>query len=201
MIPMPKTADMTIPAEAAEAETSDNDLALRWRNGDPEAFNELVLRHLDALHRYLRVRCGNDADTADVCQEVFLEVCLKIRNFNPEHTFTAWLYTIARHKAADHFRRRRPTEEFDQARHGGTDTAIPSDPIERRENSREAWEKVFRLLPENHASALWMRVHGRMAVAQIAEMLDTTESNVKVMLFRARQKLAKNWHSDQPQPA
>ena len=197
MIPMQKTADPTFALETTEPETTDNELALRWRDGDPEAYNELVRRHLDTLHRYLRVRCGNDADTADVCQEVFLEVCLKIRNFNPEHSFKAWLHTIARHKAADHFRRRRPAEEFDPSRHGGTDTAAPSDPIERREGAREAWEKVFRLLPENHATALWMRVQGRMAVTQIAEMLDTTENNVKVMLFRARQKLANHWHSDQ----
>ena len=84
---------------------TDNDLALRWKSGVVEAYNELVRRHLDPLHRYVRSRCGNDQDAADVCQEVFLEVCLKISNFDPAHPFTAWLYTIARRKTVDRFRR------------------------------------------------------------------------------------------------
>ena len=200
MVPMPKIAEIPAQMTSPAPETTDNELAVRWQNGEPEAYTELVQRHLDSVHRYVRIRCGNDADTADVCQEVFLEVCLKIGNFNPDFAFTAWLYTIARCKTADHFRRRRPAEEFDPAHHGGTDTASPSESIERRENAREAWERVFRLLPENHANALWMRVQGRMSVAQIATMLETTETNVKVMLFRARQKLAREWHGAETQP-
>lgn len=57
----------------------DNDLALRWKSGAVEAYNELVRRHLDPVHRYVRSRCGNDQDAADVSQEVFLEVCLEWR--------------------------------------------------------------------------------------------------------------------------
>lgn len=196
MSPMTQTTDPRQAADAPAPEPTDNELAIRWRDGNTQAYNELVARHLDAVHRYVRIRCGNDADTADICQEVFLEICLKIANFNPDHPFGVWLFTIARHKTADHFRKRRPAEEFDPGRHGGADTTMPSAPIEQYENARDAWRKVFRTLPENHATALWLRVQGRMALARIAETLDTSESNVKVMLFRARQKLAKEWHSD-----
>lgn len=192
----------TMPAPPTPDDPPDAELARRWRDhGDRDAYTRLVQRHLDAIHRYLRVRCGNASDTADLCQEVFLEVCVKIANFNPQYPFTAWLFTIARHKLIDHFRRHRPHEHYQPALHGDADTTAPSDAIEHRENAREAWSRVFHLLPENHANALWMRVQGGMSLARIATHLDTTENNVKVMLFRARQKLAREWHTCESKPA
>lgn len=172
---------------------SDNDLALRWQSGTVEAYNELVRRHLDPVHRYVRSRCGNDHDTSDICQEVFLEVCLKISNFNPAYPFGAWLYTIARRKTVDKFRRSRQLQEFHAEQHSGVDSRSPSAPLEERESAREAWEKVFQLLPENQAMALWLKVQGQQSIAQIATTMSESEANVKVLLFRARQRLAREW--------
>lgn len=189
-------------APASHDGPSDDELARRWRDGgDRDAYTRLVQRHLDAVHRYLRIRCGNDSDTADLCQEVFLEVCTKIANFNSRYPFSAWLYTIARHKLVDHFRRHRPSEPYQPAIHGDTDTTAPSETMEQRENAREAWARVFHLLPESQATALWLRVQGGMSMAAIATHLDTTENNIKVMLFRARQKLAREWHASESEPA
>jgi RNA polymerase sigma-70 factor (ECF subfamily) len=176
-----------------EPET-DNELALRWKAGEVEAYNELVRRHLDPVQRFLRSRCGNEHDASDLCQEVFLEVCVKIANFDPAYAFTAWLYTIARRKAVDRYRRLKPVEEFHADRHSGTESSHPSSILEEHDSAREAWEKVFRLLPETQAMALWLRVQGQHSVEQIAATMGQSESNVKVLLFRARQKLAKEWH-------
>lgn len=178
-----------------ELET-DNDLALRWKAGEVEAYNQLVQRHLDPIHRFVRSRCGNDHDAADLSQEVFLEVCLKIANFDPAYPFTAWLYTIARRKSVDRFRRSKSTEEFHADLHSGTESSHPSSILEERESAVEAWEKVFTLLPEAQAMALWLRVQMQQSIEQVAATMDQTESNVKVLLFRARQKLAKEWHTN-----
>lgn len=181
--------------KAVTAET-DNDLALRWQGGATEAYTELVRRHLDPVHHFVRARCGNTQDAADICQDVFLEVCLKISQFNPLHPFTAWLYTIARRKTVDRYRRRRITEAFDPDQHGGTEDRHPSRILEERESAQEAWESVFRLLPEPQATALWLRVQGQQSVSQIACAMDESETNIKVMLFRARQRLARDWQPD-----
>lgn len=175
--------------------SSDNDLALRWKTGDEEAYNELVSRHLAPIHRYVLSRCGNGHDAADICQEVFLEVCVKISNFNPEFPFTAWLFTIARRKVVDKFRKTRPLEEFDAQRHSETEFRQPSSVLEERESAVELWEKVFRLLPETQATALWLRVQDQKSVQEIAASMNQSESNVKVLLFRARQRLSQLWHS------
>lgn len=174
---------------------TDNELALRWKAGEVAAYNQLVQRHLDPIHRFVRSRCGNDHDASDLCQEVFLEVCLKIGNFEPQYPFTAWLYTIARRKSVDRYRRSKPMEEFHPDLHSGADSSHPHSILEERESAVEAWEKVFKLLPEAQAMALWLRVQMQQSIEEIAATMDQTESNVKVLLFRARQKLAKEWHT------
>lgn len=175
---------------------TDNELALRWQSGAVEAYNELVRRHLDAVHRYVRSRCGHDHDADDICQDVFLEVCLKIGNFDGAHPFAAWLYTIARRKVIDRFRRQKPTEEFLPEHHSGTEHDHPSRVLEERESAREAWEKVFKLLPEAQATALWLRVQGQQSMEEISATMDQSVANVKVLLFRARQRLAKAWRPE-----
>lgn len=179
---------------------SDADLAGLWLAGDVTAYNELVSRHLDPVHRYVSSRCGDASGADDVCQEVFLEVCLKISNYDSQYPFTAWLYTIARRKVVDRYRRLKPMVEFNPDCHGGQDESHPSRILEERESARNAWEKVFKILSEPQATALWLRVQGRMSVSQISATMSQSEANVKVLLFRARQHLAREWHRQPSTP-
>ncbi|MCE2959649.1 MAG: RNA polymerase sigma factor [Akkermansiaceae bacterium] len=170
---------------------SDNELALLWRSGKVDAYNELVNRHIDLLYRYISSRCGVASEVDDICQEVFLEVCLKINNFDPQYTFTAWLYMIAKRKVVDRFRRQKTTVEFNSDAHGGHDSRDPSLILEERESGRNAWAKVFEILSESQAMALWLRVQEQYSVGQIAATMSQSEANVKVLLFRARQRLVR----------
>lgn len=176
-----------------ESAERDRELAKRWQQGEVEAYNELVRIHLDPVHRFIRARCGNEADSADLSQEVFLEVCWKIGNFDPKYPFSAWLYTIARRKTVDFFRRQKPTELFDPEQHSGTEVRHPSRILEDRESACEAWQFIYELLPETQATALWLRVQGQQSIEQIAAAMEQSVANVKVLLFRARQRLAQEW--------
>lgn len=178
----------------------DRDLALRWQNGDAEAYRQLVERHLDPIHRFIHSRCSNPHDAADVSQEVFLEVYLKISNYNSEYPFGTWLYTIARRKLIDRFRRHKPTLEFIPSEHSDTDGEHPARILEARESAREAWETVFQLLPETQATALWLRVQEKHPIEHIASLMSQSVANIKVLLFRARQRLAKEWQPAAPSP-
>lgn len=183
-----------IPPQAEDHSGEDDEtLALRWKDGDREAYESLVQRHLDPIHRFVSSRLGHHADADDVCQEVFIEVCLKIRNFNPAYPFKTWLFTVARNKVADRFRRLKPSEEFIPEIHGDVDDTGPSHALDRHESARQAWEEVFRILPENQATALWLKIQGQMSVLEICSTMDQSESNVKVLLFRARKTLAQTW--------
>lgn len=183
------------PPSPADEKEEDNALALRWRAGDHSAYEVLVQRHLDPIHRYVASRIGRYGDADDICQEVFVEVCQKIKNFDPAYPFGAWIFTIAHRKVADHYRRLKPSEEFVPNIHGGEEIHDPALILQSHDGARRAWEEVYRLLPESQATALWLKIQMQMSIRDISVTMEQTESNVKVLLFRARKMLAETWRS------
>ncbi len=89
----------------------------RTRDGDPSAFAALWHEYQPSLLRYLRVTTRDAAE--DVASETWAAVASSIARFDGDETaFRAWLFTVARRRAIDHFRResRRPSVPIDPAR-------------------------------------------------------------------------------------
>jgi RNA polymerase sigma-70 factor (ECF subfamily) len=96
------------PGSAAPGSTSSS-LLRRLKAGEPDAWGRLVELYGPTVYRWCR-QCGVAAqDAGDVCQEVFSSVATHVEQFRrdkPGDSFRGWLWTIARNKAQDYFRRR-----------------------------------------------------------------------------------------------
>ena len=84
---------------------SDQDLMLRYRDGDAQAFEELYGRHKGPLYRYLLRQTGHAANAEEIFQEVWIKVIRSSERYQPLAKFTTWLYQIARNCFIDHVRR------------------------------------------------------------------------------------------------
>ncbi len=181
-----------IPAPAMEHavchDPDDAELARGWQAGDREAGSALIDRHLPRLRVFLAARCGNAVEADDLAQDVFLAVCRNIGAYDQRLPFTGWLYGIARNKLAD-FWRRSPRPDIFQADHEAIDPRSPADIHQETDGAAHAWKEVFARLPEAQASALWLRVQEDLSLEDIARTMETSLSNAKVLLFRARQTL------------
>jgi RNA polymerase sigma-70 factor, ECF subfamily len=85
-------------------------LLAQIRTGRPEAWRRLVDLYGPMTYRWCRQLGVHRSDAPDVVQEVFAAVAAGLERFRrdrPGDSFGAWLRTIVRNKAADHFRRRR----------------------------------------------------------------------------------------------
>ena len=71
------------------------------------------------------------------------------------------------------------------------DNNDPSELLARREEGQSLWGLARRRLPEAQFQALWLRYAEDLSVAGIAQVLHKTQTHVKVLLFRARQVLAR----------
>ena len=89
------------------AEASDNDLASRADCGDRDAFECLMRRHYDRIHRLAWRFTGSVADAEDIAQEVCCKLVEKIGTFKGDAKFTTWLIGIAVNTCRDHYRRGR----------------------------------------------------------------------------------------------
>src|SRR3954454_16355222 len=95
----------------------DEDLLTRLRNGQRDVFVPLVRNYERYLFGYLRRYLGDDDLADDVFQNTFVQVFLKIVQYEPGRPAKPWLYAIATNQAIDALRRknRRADQRADAA--------------------------------------------------------------------------------------
>src|SRR5689334_1965824 len=84
---------------------------------DPEEFGLLVERYEDKLSRYLgRLGLSGKEDREDVLQNAFIKAYRNLNAFDPELSFSSWMYRIAHNEAMSWFRARqaRPSVTLDE---------------------------------------------------------------------------------------
>jgi RNA polymerase sigma-70 factor, ECF subfamily len=86
-------------------------LIRRIRQGDAEAWSELIARFEGRLLAYVESRTRNRAAAEDLVQETFIGFLTSLPNFDRRRPLEGYLFSIAAHKLTDHLRRegRRPT--------------------------------------------------------------------------------------------
>jgi RNA polymerase sigma-70 factor (ECF subfamily) len=85
----------------------DTRLMLRVREGEREAFAELVEKYQHRLVAVLHHLVGNPDEAEDLAQEVFLRVFRARKKYRARAKFSTWLFTIANNLALNALRRRR----------------------------------------------------------------------------------------------
>jgi RNA polymerase sigma-70 factor, ECF subfamily len=161
--------------------------------GDRAIFGILVERYQDRIFHLVASVLGpySGADAEEVCQEVFLRLYRKIRQFTGQAGFGTWLYRIAYNLAIDWKRRARfklphvPIEEIPSL------AASSSDPLEDvlTKETKDLVATAMEDLPDLYRTALYLFYWQERPVEEIAELLGIPEGTVKSQLFRARNLL------------
>jgi len=184
----PPLAEATAPAEPSAEE-----LGTRAAGGCRASFTRLVERFGSPLFQFLDVRTRNRADAEELVQEAFLRAWQRRARYDPQWRYTTWLFTLAERLAASRFRRRRP-ELFggdEPAEVGGRGPERPDALASRREERANLWALAAKVLPSTQRTALWLRYAEELPAREIAHVLGKRESTVRVLLFRARERLAR----------
>lgn len=174
---------------AADQPRSDEELARETQAGALEAFEELVYRYERRVYAFVAQSCRDAAGAREVTQNTFVKAFQAIRQFDSRREFASWLFGIARRSCVDHHRaaRRLPTEPVPEL----ADPDDPSQVLARQEDRREIWDLARRCLTPAQFEVLWLRYVEDMSVVRVAAVVGKTATHVKVLLFRARQNLAR----------
>ncbi|MEW6321631.1 MAG: RNA polymerase sigma factor [Acidobacteriota bacterium] len=175
------------------ADRPDAWLVERCRDGDEDAFAELVRRYRTPVFRLAVSILGQEfaPEAEDVAQDALLRVHQAIRSFRGEAAFGSWVYRIAFNHAVNVKARSRY-----RAPHVG-DEVLASTPASARgphdrfedERRRRAVHACIGELPEVYQAALRLHYWLDTSVSEIALMLDAPENTVKSYLHRARRLL------------
>ena len=173
--------------------------SLAWvveaQQGDRLAFARLHRRWAPVVHGILIAHVP-PRDTADLLQEVFLAVLEQISTLERPDRFAAWLTTIARNRARDLLRRRRPTLDLDQVPEP-IDAHSSESEVEAAEESRRILAAI-RSLPEAYRETLALRLVEGLSGAVIAERTGMTHASVRVNLCRGMRQLRETLAAGEP---
>src|SRR5688572_10713948 len=84
--------------------SAEADLISRAAAGDMRAFEGIVCAHSGRVLNFLTQMTRHRQDAEDLTQQTFIKVYHNLHRFDPCRPFTAWLFTIARRTALNHFR-------------------------------------------------------------------------------------------------
>ena len=203
-----RTGNRDVPESPRQLPDTDEQLLARLREGDREVFGPLVRRYERELYGYLRRYLGDDDLADDVFQNTFVQVFLKIQQYEPGRAARPWLYAIATNQAIDALRKknRRADRRADAAVTADDEgeprplfELIPSpdvgppdqaDRAEQRELVRAAVER----LPDLLRQVVLLAYFQGMKYRDIADTLEIPVGTVKSRLHAALTKLTEEWH-------
>jgi RNA polymerase sigma-70 factor (ECF subfamily) len=169
----------------------DSDLPLeRARRGDELAIAELYRSLNPLLLRYLRHHVGRVAE--DVASDVWLALAPQLARFDGDaHHFRALMFTIARRRTIDHYRRNArysPTVPFHDA-FDCIDVSNPEDRTVARLTAQSAVEALVGVLRADQAEIVMLRVLGDLDVEEVAQIVGKSKGAVRVSQHRALRTL------------
>jgi RNA polymerase sigma-70 factor (ECF subfamily) len=160
----------------------DDRLLERAKGGDSEALNTLLERHKHLAYTLARGYVREQADAEDIVQEAFIRVFLHIRQFRSESLFSTWLFRIVYCEAMRYLKGKKHHEELAAAEE-------LHDKVE--DDHTGEVRKAMNALTAKEAVMVNLFYIGEKSIKEIAAITLESASNIKVILYRARQKMGK----------
>jgi RNA polymerase sigma-70 factor (ECF subfamily) len=163
---------------------------------DNQEFAAIFNEHYPGLCRFLECMMGGNGNAQDIAQETFVRLFRKGCGAIPTEEVRFWIYRVARNLALNELKK-------SGTRHRLFDKVLglnSSKPVTNPEQEYEQVERtqvlrnLLRLLPEQLRAALMLRDQQEMTYAEIARVLNISESKVKIDIHRARMRLRAEWN-------
>lgn len=157
------------------------------RGGDLASFEKLVQRHSRRVFSYLVQMTRQHQDAEDLAQQTFVKAWHNLHRCDPQRPIIAWLLTIARRSALNHFRAARPWDELPE--NAASSQPSPAHLLEHGEQLDGVWSLARRVLSERSFEVLWLRYGEERSIEETADIVGLTKTHVKVLVHRARLQL------------
>jgi RNA polymerase sigma-70 factor, ECF subfamily len=180
---------------------NDSRLVELARDGEHEAFGELVRRYEARLMRVIGRFIVDQNIVEDLAQEVFLRVFRRMELFDSSRRFGPWLFQIAVNHTLDYLRktqRRIRWTLFSQRTNDDERSIDPavSDPRHQLDLAQEV-RSVLDQIPEKYRMVLVLRDLENFSTSEIATILKRKEATIRWRLAEARGKFQKLWVAQQ----
>jgi RNA polymerase sigma-70 factor (ECF subfamily) len=182
-----------------QAEVDESELILRTRQGDLEAYDDLVRRFQERIYATIYHMTGNHEDANDLAQETFIKAYQAIGSFKGDASFFTWLYRIAVNRTINFLKQRRNKNNLSlndldiNAEHDPDLVALVSDKTPRRDAGlaelQEKLNAAMQRLSETHRLVVTLHDVQGLPHEEIARIMGCNVGTVRSRLFYARQQM------------
>ncbi|TMP98796.1 MAG: sigma-70 family RNA polymerase sigma factor [Verrucomicrobia bacterium] len=169
------------------------------KNGDLEAYDELVRRYQERIYATIYHMTANHEDANDLAQDTFIKAYQALKSFKGDSSFFTWVYRIAVNKTINFLKQRKNKTHMSlndldfNAEHDADLIALISEKTPRREvNLIELQEKLnvaMQKLSEVHRLVVTLHDVQGLSHEEIGKIMDCNTGTVRSRLFYARQQL------------
>ena len=176
---------------AVEEKVGDEELMMRFKNGDQTAFDVLFQRYRLVLYRYFLRQCQQPALAEELYQDVWLKLINAKQRYQPKAQFNTYLFTIAHRRWLDYVRRNENKIVFIEDT-GEKQEHIDSRPQPDAELDQRQQKQRFlfalKQLPANQREVFILREESGLSLETIAHI---TQENVETVKSRLRYAVKK----------
>lgn len=191
---------MELKKEFSEKAKKDFELLERAREqNDQKAYAELMERYKKPLYHTIYKMVRNPDDAEDLTIEAMAKAFRNLHKFNPDYTFSTWLFRIATNNCIDFIRKKKlETSSLDkpmQSKDGETyafdvkDSARNPQEESIRQQKIEVVKTIVTKLPPKYQLLISMRYFDELSYEEIADSLNFPLGTVKARLHRAKELL------------
>jgi len=166
-------------------------LLYKTKEKDKEAFIKAYDLYVDQLYRFVYFKVGSKEEAEDLCSAVFLKTWNYVLSdkLKDHKTLKALLYKIARNLIIDHYRKTsgRAAVSFDD-KDRGVEVADEKQNLGQLAELKADLLALESKLPElknEYREIIIMRFINELSIKEIAEILNKSRGNVRVLIFRA----------------
>lgn len=157
--------------------------------GDRNGFEQVYREYFDGLWRYVFSRIRNREIASDIVSDSFIALFENIKNIKYPKALKSYLYKIAKNRMIKFYSEEKPRSitdfELDRLTFDKSEVEKESNHEHQNTGSKIKLEEVLKNLPENYSEVLRLRFLSGLKVKEVAEILEESEGNVKVLQNRA----------------
>jgi RNA polymerase sigma-70 factor (ECF subfamily) len=156
------------------------------------SFRNDVLPLKNELYRLALRITLNPAEAEDIVQETMIKVWNRREQWDNIESIEAFCLTICRNISLDKMRKmENQNQSLEEGEHDAPDQSYASNPEEQamQQDNLKLIRRLINALPEKQRSAMQLRDFEGKSYKEIAQIMDISEEQVKVNIFRARQTI------------
>ena len=186
---MKQQASVAAARPQAQAPTSPPQTAVA---AEPAEFTDLYHQYFPKVFAYVYGRVQDKEVSLNIVSDVFEKAFIKMQSLRSPESFGSWLFTIARNEVSSHWRKTKPAAKA--AQEAAWENEIHSQPRGPEETVLHkerlaSLSQLVRQLPRREQEIIALKFDAELTNREIANVLSTSEVNVRVTVFRALRKL------------